>query len=110
MLRRSKRVDQDRKGIRWMPRHRRAKKDVASCEKPRGGASNLRSVDIRMGQPDPGHAGLSRLSGRRTRGSETSKYLEEEKEEFDFLSSGERKGNSLNLFACMKSTDVVQRG
>ena len=32
----------------------------------------------------------------KTRGTETSKYPEEEKEKFDFLSSGERKGNSLN--------------
>ena len=50
-------VDQDNKGIRWMPRHGIAKKDVASCEKPRVGASNHRSVDIRMGQPGPGNAG-----------------------------------------------------
>ena len=25
----------------WMPRRKEAKKDVASCEKPRGDASNL---------------------------------------------------------------------
>ena len=25
----------------WMPRRKKAKKDVASCEKPRGDASNL---------------------------------------------------------------------
>ena len=31
-----------------------------------------------------------------TRGTETSKYPEEEKEKLDFLSSGERKGKSLN--------------
>jgi hypothetical protein len=35
----------------WMPRHKQAMKDVASCEKLRGGASNLRSGDIRMGEP-----------------------------------------------------------
>ncbi len=64
-----------------MPRHRRAKKDVASCEKPRGGASNPRSVDIRMGQPGAGNAASSRPAGRRTQGSETSKYLEEKKEQ-----------------------------
>ena len=34
-----------------MPWHQEAKKDVAGCEKPRGVASELRSVDIRMGQP-----------------------------------------------------------
>ena len=31
-----------------------------------------------------------------TRGTETSKYPEEEKEKFDFLSSGERTGKSPN--------------
>ena len=35
----------------WMPWHEQAMKDVASCEKLRGGASNLRSGDIRMGEP-----------------------------------------------------------
>ena len=39
-----------------MPRHGRAMKDVASCEKPRRGASDLRPVDIRMGQPGVGNA------------------------------------------------------
>jgi len=34
-----------------MPRHTQAMKDVLSCEKPRGGAKDLRSVDVRMGQP-----------------------------------------------------------
>ena len=31
-----------------------------------------------------------------TRGTETSQYPEEEKESIDFLSSGDRKGKSLN--------------
>ena len=35
----------------WMPRHRPAKKDVASCEKLRGAASERRSGDVRMGKP-----------------------------------------------------------
>jgi len=29
------------KGVRWMPRRQKAKKDAASCEKPRGVASRL---------------------------------------------------------------------
>ena len=29
------------KGIWWMPWHREAMKDVARCDKPRGGASTL---------------------------------------------------------------------
>ena len=62
-----------------MPRHEEAKKDVVSCEKPRGGAHDRRSVDIRMGQPGSGNAESSREIGRRTQGSETSKYLEEKK-------------------------------
>ena len=32
---------QVRKGVRWMPRLLQAKKDVISCEKPRGGANDV---------------------------------------------------------------------
>ena len=39
-------VSQASKCTRWMPRHRPAKKDVASCEKLRGAASEHRSGDI----------------------------------------------------------------
>ena len=56
-----------------MPRLKEAKKDVISCEKSGVGANNLRSRNIRMGQPGtvkPYHS----LRGRRTRGTETSKY------------------------------------
>jgi hypothetical protein len=42
---------QVRKGIWWMPWHQEAKKDVAGYEKPRGVASEHRSVGVRMGQP-----------------------------------------------------------
>ena len=41
-----------------MPRHMETMKDVISCDKPRVGANNLRSGDVRMGKPNPGHAGL----------------------------------------------------
>ena len=34
-----------------------AMKGVISCDKPRGGANNLRSGDFRMGHPDSGYAG-----------------------------------------------------
>jgi len=37
-----------------MPRRQETKKDVVSCEKPRGAASRRRSVDIRMGEPGMG--------------------------------------------------------
>ncbi len=62
-----------------MPRHRQAKKDVVSCVKPRGGAHNLRSGDIRMGQPGAGNAASPCVSGGQTGGTETSKYPQEEK-------------------------------
>ena len=35
----------------WMPWHKKAMKDVTSCDKPRGDASNQRSGDFRMGDP-----------------------------------------------------------
>ncbi len=35
-----------------MPWHRKTKKDVVTCDKPRIGGSNLRPGDFRMGQPD----------------------------------------------------------
>ena len=39
MVSRWKRDDQATKGTRWMPRRQEAKKDVGSCEKPRGAAN-----------------------------------------------------------------------
>ena len=41
-----------------------------------------------------------------TRGTETSQYPEEEKESIDFLSSGDRKGKSLNR-CCYGGAGVV---
>ncbi len=66
-----------------MPRHDEAKKDVVSCDKLRVGANDLRPGDVRMGQP--GSSNVESLPaeyiGRveRTQGTETSKYLQEEK-------------------------------
>ena len=71
------RAGQARKCTRWMPRHRPARKDVASCEKLRGAASGLGSGDIRMGKPGWGDSVTPK--GEPTRGTETSKYPEEEK-------------------------------
>ena len=56
-----------------MPRLLEAKKDVTSCEKPRGLANTNRSVDIRMGEPDKLKAYHRCMAGR-TWGTETSKY------------------------------------
>ncbi len=36
-----------------MPWRTQAMKDVASCDKPRGGASTRRCADFRMGKPNP---------------------------------------------------------
>jgi hypothetical protein len=66
-----------------MPWYGKAKKDVTTCDMPRRGGNNPRSVDFRMGQPDPGNAGSSTTESigcvKRTRGTETSKYPAEEK-------------------------------
>ena len=70
-------MSQANKCTRWMPRHKPAMKDVASCEKPRGAASEHRSGGIRMGQPGGGRTPSSFLGRKRTQGTETSKYLEE---------------------------------
>ena len=66
-----------------MPWYGKAMKDVTTCDMPRRGGNNLRSVDFRMGQPDPGNAGSSTSEYigcvKPTQGTETSKYLVEEK-------------------------------
>ncbi len=66
-----------------MPWHKKAMKGVITYDMPRLGGNNLRPVDSRMGQPDPGNAGssASEYIGCRklTQGTETSKYLEEKK-------------------------------
>ena len=59
-----------------MPRHTKAKKDVVSCDKLRRVANTLRSADLRMGQPNRGHARLSVAEyigdAKPTQGTETS--------------------------------------
>jgi hypothetical protein len=61
-----------------MPWHEKAMKDVASCDKPRVGANNLRPGDFRMGQPDSSNIeslpaeSIGRIE--QTRGTETSQY------------------------------------
>ena len=60
----------------WLPE---AKKDVTSCDKPRGGANIPRSADFRMGQPGTGDRAACALAQVPTRGTETSHYPEEKK-------------------------------
>ena len=42
---------QAKKSTGRMPWHQEPKKDVTSCDKPRGAANKLRSGDFRMGKP-----------------------------------------------------------
>ena len=67
-----------------MPWHHQPTKDVASCEKLRRAASRHRLVDIRMGKPGGSNvpSPITEFIGYEegTRGTETSKYPEEEKE------------------------------
>lgn len=70
---------QAQKGARGMPRRGQAMKDVASCDKPWGGARILRSTDFRMGQPDGWQHPSPSARRELTQGTETSQYLEEEK-------------------------------
>ena len=50
-------LSSEEKGIWWMPWHREAMKDVAPCDKLRGGGSTRGSEDLRMGQP-PAFCGI----------------------------------------------------
>ncbi len=66
-----------------MPWHEKAMKDATTGDTPRGGGNNLISVDFRMGQPRRGNALRSAAEyigcAKPTQGTETSKYLVEEK-------------------------------
>ena len=61
-----------------MPWLSEAKKDVTSCDKPCSGAHTRSDTDFRMGQPDGSDTVTAPCAGQ-TRGTETSKYPEEEK-------------------------------
>ena len=67
-----------------MPWHKKAMKGVVSCDKPREVANRCRSGDTRIGKPAESNisASISEYIGNRgdTRGTETSKYPEEKKE------------------------------
>ena len=66
------------KGMRWMPWHLKAMKDVKSCDKRRLGAPIHWPVDLRMGEP---FKLLPEFIGQQesTQGSEPSQYLKEKK-------------------------------
>ena len=75
--------DQAIKSVWWMPWHLAPMKDVISCDKLRGVANELWSVDFWMGKPTS--ISLLVLDTRihsvlmGTQGTETSKYLQEKK-------------------------------
>ena len=73
----------DATGARRMPWRRKPMKGAASRDSPGGGAHGRRSRGARMGEPGRGHArppAAESIGGAEaTRGTETSKYPEEEK-------------------------------
>jgi hypothetical protein len=66
-----------------MPWYGKSMKDVTTCDKPRIGGNSLRPVDLRIGKPVSSNVGTSTTESigcvKTTQGTETSKYLEEEK-------------------------------
>ena len=71
-----------------MPWHQEPMKDVISCDKLRVGAHSQRSEDFRMRKltwETPCIIKLIHSLMKVTQGTETSKYLEEEKEKSIFL-------------------------
>ena len=72
------------KGAWWMPWQKKAMKDVASCDKPRGAASRHYIRGCPNGETHWGKTSvrLTEFIGgnERTQGSEPSQYLKEKKE------------------------------
>ena len=67
-----------------MPWHYKTMKDATTCEKLWGAGSKQWTRDIRMGEPGTSNVVSSTseyiASEKETQGTETSKYLEEKKE------------------------------
>ena len=107
---------QEDKGTRRMPWHREPKKDVTSCDKLRGGAHIQRSADFRMGEPTRGNARVSLsehiAQEKGTQGTETSKYLQEEKETSIFLvaASERERGQTDSLLSGLRTTERQREG
>ena len=66
-----------------MPWYEKSMKDATTCDMPRIGGNNLRPVGFRVGQPVLSNVETSAAEYigclKTTRGTETSKYPEEEK-------------------------------
>jgi len=67
------------KGVWGMPRLSEAKKDVISCDKLRGSANRNYIRRFPNGATLPTEGRESAVRRKQTQGTETSKYLEEEK-------------------------------
>ena len=67
------------KGVWGMPRLSEAKKDVISCDKLRGSANRNYIRRFPNGVTQCTEGALSAARRKQTQGTETSKYLEEEK-------------------------------
>ena len=67
------------KGVWGMPRLSEAKKDVISCDKLRGSANRNYIRRFPNGVTQCTEGALSIVRWKQTQGTETSKYLEEEK-------------------------------
>ena len=91
-----------------MPRCQRQTKDVASCDKPRGAASKLRSGDFWTGEPDiPEECHPKRRIHSHEEwnsGNWTISVPEGKESKNDSHSSGERIGRSLNQARCQSLT------
>lgn len=84
-----------------MPWYQETKKDALICDNPRGADKTPWSVGLRMGKPSSGNAleFISEYIGYKSKACEL-KHLSnrtKRKQTSDYPSSGERKGNSLNL-------------
>ena len=95
-----------------MPRRQEPMKDVVDCEKLRGAVSERRSGDIRMGEPTRGNARVPWSEHIRSGGERGElKHLSTLRKREYSLSSGERKGRSLNLVrgeACRRCAQGVE--
>ena len=78
-MRTDKSLKEVNKGVWGMPRLSEAKKDVISCDKLRGSANRNYIRRFPNGATQCTEGALSTVRWKQTQGTETSKYLEEEK-------------------------------
>ena len=95
-----------------MPWHQEAMKDVISCDKPRVEAHILLSGDFRMGKPTSMEVCVGEfIAGTGRRGELKHLSTLRKRNQRDSLSSGERKGRSLNsytfLYGGLWDSDMV---